>query len=246
MIARRSVTRGRAVRRGQAAVLVEVVALVGIQTPGFAAGTPPQTPDRRNGVGQGQELGDVVPVATGERDGERGSVTVVDRVVLRARADPIDGRGSDVVPPFSARTCDPSTERSSRSSRPARRRSVNKAVCRRGRTPASVQSRSRRQAVTPGTPHCLRGDVTPRDTGPQYIHGAAERRSIASTAHCLSVGPRMVQRFHGTASRALRSAHEAQPHFTVGIIHMGIHQTPLRQPQAIGPPNVSPTTAMPS
>ncbi len=63
----------------QAAVLVEVVAPVGIQAPGLAAGTPPQTPNRRNGVEQGQELGDVVPVATGERDGERGSVTVDDR-----------------------------------------------------------------------------------------------------------------------------------------------------------------------
>jgi hypothetical protein len=34
----------------QAAVLVEVVATVGIQVPGLAAGTSPQTPDRRDGV----------------------------------------------------------------------------------------------------------------------------------------------------------------------------------------------------
>ncbi len=113
--------------------------------------------DHRNGVEQGQELGDVVPVATGECDGERGSVTVDDQVVLRARAGPIDGRGSDVVPPFSARTCDPSTEQSSRSSRPARRSLVNRAACRRGQTPASVQSRSRRQAVTPEQPTASAG-----------------------------------------------------------------------------------------
>ncbi len=48
--------------------------------------------------------------------------------------------------------CDPSTEQSSRSSRPARRSSANKAACRRGHTPASVQSRSRRQAVSPEQP----------------------------------------------------------------------------------------------
>lgn len=141
----------------QAAVLVEVVGPVGIQTPGLAAGTPPQTPDRRNGVEQRKELGDVVPVAAGERDGERSSVTVDDQVVLRARAGPINGRGSDVVPPLSARTCDPSTEQSSRSSRLAQRSSVNRAVCRRGQTPASVQSRSRRQAVTPEQPTASAG-----------------------------------------------------------------------------------------
>lgn len=60
-------------------------------------------------------------------------------------------------PPFSARTCDPSTEQSSRSSRPARRSSVNRAACRRGQTPASVQSRSRRQAVTPEQPTASAG-----------------------------------------------------------------------------------------
>ncbi|GAA4887383.1 hypothetical protein GCM10023237_00610 [Streptomyces coeruleoprunus] len=49
----------------QAAVLVEVVAPVGVQMPGLAAGTSPKTPDRRDGVQQRQELGDVVPVATG-------------------------------------------------------------------------------------------------------------------------------------------------------------------------------------
>lgn len=162
----------------QAAVLVEVVAPVGIQAPGLAAGAPPQTPNRRNGVEQGQELGDVVPVATGERDGERGSVTVDDQVVLRARAGPIDGRGSDVVPPFSARTCDPSTEQSSRSSRLARRSSVNRAACRRSQTPASVQSRSRRQAVTPEQPTASAG--TSRHATPvrsTYMTPASATRS---------------------------------------------------------------------
>jgi hypothetical protein len=132
-----------------AAVLVEIVAPVGIQAPGLAAGTSPPTPDRRDGVQQRQELGDVVPVAAGERDRERGSVTVDDQVVLGAGTGAVDGRGADVIPPLRPRTCDPSTEQSSRSSRPARRSSASRAVCRRGHTPASVQSRSRRQAVTP-------------------------------------------------------------------------------------------------
>lgn len=52
----------------QAAVLVEVVATVRIQTSGLAAGPSPGSPTRRNRVEQVQELGDVVPVAAGERE----------------------------------------------------------------------------------------------------------------------------------------------------------------------------------
>lgn len=93
-----------------------------------------------------------MPVATGERDSQRGAVPVDDQVVLGAGAGPVDGRGADMVPPLRARTCDPSTEQSSRSSRSARRSSVSRAACSRGQTPASVQSRSRRQAITPQQP----------------------------------------------------------------------------------------------
>jgi hypothetical protein len=75
----------------QAAVPVEVVAPVGIQAPGPAAGAAPQSPNRRDGVQQRQELGDVVPVAAGERDGKRGSVAVDDQVVLGAGAGAVDG-----------------------------------------------------------------------------------------------------------------------------------------------------------
>jgi hypothetical protein len=82
----------------QAAVLVEVVAPVGVKPPGLAAGASGQTPDRWDRVQQWQELGDIVSVAAGERDGERGSVTVDDQVVLGAGAGPVDGRGADVIP----------------------------------------------------------------------------------------------------------------------------------------------------
>jgi hypothetical protein len=50
----------------------------------------PLAPDRGNRVQQGQKLGDVVPVAAGERDGERGSVPVDDQVVLGAGEGPVD------------------------------------------------------------------------------------------------------------------------------------------------------------
>ncbi len=75
----------------QAAVLVEVVAPVRIQTPGLAAGASPSSPNRRDGIEQGQELRDVVSVAAGEGDGKWGSVPVDDQVVLGAGAGAVDG-----------------------------------------------------------------------------------------------------------------------------------------------------------
>jgi hypothetical protein len=63
----------------QAAVLVEVVAAVGVWAPGLAAGSSSQAPDRWDRVQQRQELGDVVAVVAGECDGERGAVAVDDQ-----------------------------------------------------------------------------------------------------------------------------------------------------------------------
>ena len=74
----------------QAAVLVEVIAPVGVKSPGLASRASPQAPDRGNRVQQGQKLGDVVPVAAGERDGERGSAPIDDQVALGAGTGPVD------------------------------------------------------------------------------------------------------------------------------------------------------------
>lgn len=136
----------------QAAVLVEVVAPVGIHPSGLVARSSSQAPDRRDSLQQREELGDVVAVATGERDGEWGAVPVNDQMVLRTGTRAVDRRGPDVIPPFRARTCEPSTAQSSGSSRSARRNSDNRAACNLGQRPASVQSRSRRHAVTPEQP----------------------------------------------------------------------------------------------
>jgi hypothetical protein len=81
----------------EAAVLVEVVAPVGVQASGLAAGASAQAPDRRDGVKQGQELGDVMAVAAGERDGEWGSVPVNDQTsdgVKRSSCGSEDGLGT--------------------------------------------------------------------------------------------------------------------------------------------------------
>lgn len=70
------------------AVDVVVVAAVGEQGVWPAAGPADATADRRDGVDQRQELGDVVAVATGQQDCERSAVPVGDEVVFRTSSAP--------------------------------------------------------------------------------------------------------------------------------------------------------------
>jgi hypothetical protein len=67
-----------------AAVDVVVVAAVGEQLPRSAAGSAAAAADRRHGLDQGNELGDVVSVAAGEADRERDAAGVADQVMLGA------------------------------------------------------------------------------------------------------------------------------------------------------------------
>lgn len=61
---------------------VVVVAAVGEDGLGLAAWPASSSPDGRDGVEQGHELGDIVAVATGEDDRERCAVSVSDQVML--------------------------------------------------------------------------------------------------------------------------------------------------------------------
>ena len=74
--------RGDAALAGKPAVLVVVVAAVGEQLPRAAAGTAAPAPDRRDGIDQRDQLGDVVAVAAGQRPGQRCPVRVGQKVVL--------------------------------------------------------------------------------------------------------------------------------------------------------------------
>lgn len=72
------------------AVGVGVVALVAEQrigAPAWPAGAPGH---RRDAVNQGEGLGDVVDVGSGDDDLERGATAVTDQVVLAARLPPVD------------------------------------------------------------------------------------------------------------------------------------------------------------
>lgn len=175
------------------AVLVVVVAAVGEQPTGPAAGPAPQAPNRRDQVQQRQQLRDVVPVPAGQCDGERNAVAIDDQVVLAARPAPVARRRSGVHPPLSALTCEPSTAQSSISSRPAALSSVNRTSCRRGHTPASVQFRSRRQAVTPL--HPVRSAGTSRQLTPLHSTYTIPRSAARSSAGSRP-GQRRQQRSH--------------------------------------------------
>jgi hypothetical protein len=67
-----------------------VVAAVGEQHPGAAAGSAPPSADRRDGVDQRDQLSDVVAVAAGQGDSERKATGVADQVVLGAGAAAVD------------------------------------------------------------------------------------------------------------------------------------------------------------
>ena len=103
------------------AVDVVVIAAIGEQLPRSPAGPAAPAPDRRDGVNQRDELGDVVAVATGQADRERDPAGIADQVVLGAGTAAVDRRGADVVPPLRARTWEPSTAQRSRSSSPSAR-----------------------------------------------------------------------------------------------------------------------------
>ena len=67
------------------AVLVVVVATVGVEGIWPLAGPTAADADRRDGLDQGHELGDIVAVAAGQRYRQRDAVRFGDQVVLGAR-----------------------------------------------------------------------------------------------------------------------------------------------------------------
>lgn len=157
-------------RRGL--VLVVVIAAVCEQptrTMTRAIAPPANTGDQ---VQQGHQVGDIVPVSSGQRHSEGRPMPIGDQVVLAAREAAVDRRRSGVRPPFQALTWEPSIAASSNSSSPALRSCAKRTPCRRGHTPASAQSRRRRQQVTP-----LQPIRRPRS------HPCAERRRCHARPH---------------------------------------------------------------
>ncbi len=103
----------------QTAVLVEVVAAVGEQLPRPVTRSAGASLDVGYRVEQGQQLGDIVPVAAGEPDSQGGAMGIGDHMVLRARSGTVDRARAGFGPPRRACRCEPSITARDQSSFPA-------------------------------------------------------------------------------------------------------------------------------
>ncbi len=162
---------------GQAPVLVVVVAAIPEHRVGPPARPAALAEDRRDGLKQGDERGDVVAVAASQGGGKRNAGGIGDQVALAAISAPVNGASPCFGAPFNARMWEPSTtaREKSRASAPrsrarrsraaaARRRprSTRQGVASRScpiRTPvpaggAPTRSRCAERTGCPGTPAC--------------------------------------------------------------------------------------------
>ena len=105
--------------------------------------------DGWNRIDERQQLCDVMAIRTGQDDRKRHPVCVGRNMVLRARSRTVYGVRPSFWPAPIARTEDESTTTRDKSIWPAARNSASSSSCNRSHTPASCQSRKRRQHVTP-------------------------------------------------------------------------------------------------
>ena len=131
------------------AVSLRVVAAVGEERVRPTAWSSAYATQRRDRLDEREQLRDVWAVGAGEQAGERDTVGVDDQVVLAAGLAPVDGAGTGLVAPKSARSEAESQIARERSSRPAWRSRVSSSSCSCCQTPACCQSRRRRQQVMP-------------------------------------------------------------------------------------------------
>jgi len=99
----------------EATVPVVVVAAICEEHVGAVSGSADDAGHRRDPVEQGQQLGDVVAIAAGQRHRERDALAVDEDVVLAARPCPVDRAGSAFGPLLAARTWEKSISARDRS-----------------------------------------------------------------------------------------------------------------------------------
>ena len=134
------------------AMRLRIVAAVPLNQPRLAHGPTRTAAQRRNGVDQRQELGDVMAIRRGQPRGQRDAGRLGENVVLRPRLTAIGWVRSSFFPPRSARTEALSTRARLRSNWPRWRNSASRTACSRRQTPARCHRTSRRQQVLPD-PH---------------------------------------------------------------------------------------------
>ena len=131
------------------AVLVVVVTAVGHDLFGPLARSPEGAPYGWHRVDERDQLGDVVTVATGDREGERDPRGVDEEVVLRSGSAPVHRARARFGAPFFACTWLESTIARDHSISPACCNLANSSSCSLSHTPAACHSSSRRRQVAP-------------------------------------------------------------------------------------------------
>lgn len=127
----------------------DVIGFVGVQLGRALAWPPPWAFDRLDRVKQGLEVDAVMAIRRPQQDRQRNALTVDDQVVFAARFALVGGIPTDLRAPLLAGTLALSRLARLQSMRSASPNRSSKAWCSASQTPASCQSRRRRQHVTP-------------------------------------------------------------------------------------------------
>ena len=169
------------------------------------------TLERWDGVDERKELGDVMIIRSSERDHQRDALRFGEDVVLAARPGAVGRVRSRLGPPFSARTLELSITARDQSILPAWCNSVSSAWWIFFHAPASCQSRSRRQQVTPDPQPICRG---------KYSHGipVCSTKTIPVNAARSGTRGRPVRRGFGRGKCGSISSHSASSTSTFAIV----------------------------
>jgi hypothetical protein len=138
-----------AVRTESTAVRVGIVAAVAVEAVRPAAGAALLSPDRRDGLDQRQELGDIMGVSPCKKDSQGDSLGFRDEVMRAPQLPSIRRIRARLRPPKTARTDDESTAARDQSSWSASRSFATITAWRQRQTPARCQARRERQQVIP-------------------------------------------------------------------------------------------------
>ena len=132
-----------------AAMSSGVVAAIGDELVGATARPADSAAHVRHLVDQREQLGNVVAVAAGEREGERETALIDDQVVFGAQPSTVNRARARLGAPFFACRWLESTTARAHSICPAARSRSSSSPCSRSHTPARCHSSRRRQHVTP-------------------------------------------------------------------------------------------------
>jgi hypothetical protein len=131
------------------AMWLRVVAAIGVNDFGLPKRPATYTANRRNGIDERQQLGDVVAVRAAQDGTDGDAIRIDEDVMFGTGSRAIRGVRASFSPAPTARTDDESTAAREKSSLPASRNFASNSSCSRSHTQAFCQSRKRRQQVGP-------------------------------------------------------------------------------------------------